>query len=121
MAVLLCCPAFHNNLIEDGVTDAEDVDDDRVFQQRQQVVWHSLPEMEQEVLDLEQSIEELYQSGRMVQQSKHGNRTCHLLKVDIDGVVQDALAVCFIHHDQSVHLTETIKERNDDEHQLLSE
>lgn len=28
----------------------------------------------------------------------------HLLKVDINGVVQDALTVCFIHHDQSVHL-----------------
>lgn len=28
----------------------------------------------------------------------------HLLKVDINGIVQDALAVCFIHHDQSVHL-----------------
>lgn len=61
--ITLCCPALHNNLIEDGVTDAEDVHDDRVLQQRQQVVWHSLPEMKQEVLDLEQSIEEFDQSG----------------------------------------------------------
>ena len=28
----------------------------------------------------------------------------HLLKVDINGIVQDALAVSFIHHDESVHL-----------------
>lgn len=31
----------------------------------------------------------------------------HLLKVDIDGIVQDALTVCFIHHDQRVHLEKT--------------
>lgn len=30
----------------------------------------------------------------------------HLLKVDINGIVQDALAVCFIHHDEGVHLQE---------------
>lgn len=42
----------NNNLIEDGVTDAEDVDYHRVLQQRQQVVGHPLPEVEQEVLDL---------------------------------------------------------------------
>lgn len=41
------------NLVEDGVTDAEDVHDDRVLQQWQQVVGHPLPEVEQEVLDLE--------------------------------------------------------------------
>lgn len=28
----------------------------------------------------------------------------HLFKVDIDSIVQDALTVCFIHHDQRVHL-----------------
>lgn len=28
----------------------------------------------------------------------------HLLKVDVDGVVQDALTVCLVHHDQRVHL-----------------
>lgn len=42
------------NLVEDGVTDAEDVHDDAVFQQGQEVVGHSLPEVEEEVLDLEQ-------------------------------------------------------------------
>lgn len=31
----------------------------------------------------------------------------HLLKVDVDGVVQDALTVSFIHHDQSVHLAKS--------------
>lgn len=45
---------FSANLVEDGVTDAEDVHDDAVFQQGQEVVGHSLPEVEQEVLDLEQ-------------------------------------------------------------------
>ena len=43
---------FCINLIEDGVTDAEDVDYNRVLQQRQQVVGHALPEMQQKVLDL---------------------------------------------------------------------
>lgn len=47
---------FHKNLIEDGVTDAEDVDYNRVLQQRQQVVGHSLPEVEQKILDLKQNI-----------------------------------------------------------------
>lgn len=47
---------FHNNLIENGVTDTEDVDYNRAFQQRQQVVGHSLPEMEQKILDLKQNI-----------------------------------------------------------------
>lgn len=28
----------------------------------------------------------------------------HLLKVDVDGIVQDALTVCLVHHDQRVHL-----------------
>lgn len=28
----------------------------------------------------------------------------HLFKVDVDGIVQDALAVCLVHHDQRVHL-----------------
>lgn len=41
------------NLVEDGVADTEDVHDDRVLQQGQEVVGHSLPEVEQEVLDLE--------------------------------------------------------------------
>lgn len=30
--------------------------------------------------------------------------TAHLLKVDVDGIVQDALAVRLVHHDQRVHL-----------------
>lgn len=47
---------IHDNLIENGVTDAEDVDYNRVFQQRQQVVGHSLPEVEQKILDLKQNI-----------------------------------------------------------------
>lgn len=42
------------DLVEDGITDTEDVHDDRVFQQGKEVVGHSLPEMQQEVLDLEQ-------------------------------------------------------------------
>lgn len=41
------------DLVEDGVTDREDVHDDGVFQQGKEVVRHSLPEMQQEVLDLE--------------------------------------------------------------------
>lgn len=45
-----------NHLIENGVTDTEDVDYHRVLQQRQQVVGHSLPEMEQKILDLKQNI-----------------------------------------------------------------
>lgn len=28
----------------------------------------------------------------------------YLLKVDINGVIQDALAVCLVHHDECVHL-----------------
>lgn len=43
---------FYGNLVENRVTDAEDVDYNRVFKQRQQVVGHSLPEVEQKVLDL---------------------------------------------------------------------
>lgn len=42
------------DLVEDGITDTEDVHDDGVFQQGKEVVGHSLPEMQQEVLDLEQ-------------------------------------------------------------------
>lgn len=42
------------NLVEDGITDAEDVHDDGVFQQGQEVVGHPLPEVQQEVLDLKQ-------------------------------------------------------------------
>lgn len=38
-----------------------------------------------------------------------GKADDHLLKVDVDGVVQDALAVGLIHHDQRVHL----KDRRD--------
>lgn len=33
----------------------------------------------------------------------------HLLEVDIDGIIQDALAVSFIHHDESVHLPKAMK------------
>lgn len=42
------------DLVEDGITDTEDVHDNGVFQQGKEVVGHSLPEMQQEVLDLEQ-------------------------------------------------------------------
>ncbi len=60
LELLLFCrnenPVFDNNLIENGVTDTEDVDYNGVFQQRQQVVGHSLPEMEQKILDLKQNI-----------------------------------------------------------------
>lgn len=44
------------HLIENGVTDTEDVDYHGILQQRQQVVGHSLPEMEQKILDLKQNI-----------------------------------------------------------------
>ena len=40
------------NLIKNGVTHTEDIHDHRVLQQGQKMVWHSLPEMEQEVLYL---------------------------------------------------------------------
>ncbi len=112
LELLLFCrnenPVFDNNLIENGVTDTEDVDYNGVFQQRQQVVGHSLPEMEQKILDLKQNIwraisvwEDISFSGFTL---FGGVRNDHLLKVDINGIVQDALAVRFIHHDQSVHL-----------------
>lgn len=48
---------FLDNLIENGVTDTEDVDYNRVFQQWQQVVGHSLPEVEQKILNLKQNEE----------------------------------------------------------------
>ena len=41
----------------------------------------------------------------------------HLLEVYINGIIQDALAVCFIHHDQSVHLW---KETNEIRQQSMS-
>lgn len=47
---------FPNNLIEDWVTEADDVNYNRVFQQWQQMVGHSLPEVEQKILDLKQNI-----------------------------------------------------------------
>lgn len=30
----------------------------------------------------------------------------HLFKVDVYGIVQDALTVCLVHHNQRVHLKE---------------
>lgn len=50
----------HIHLIKNGVTDTEDVDDHRVLQQRQQVVGHPLPEMQQKVLDLNETNKEFF-------------------------------------------------------------
>lgn len=91
------------DLVEDGITDTEDVHDDGVFQQGKEVVGHSLPEMQQEVLDLEQQqFDKPSKSGASRNVCRSRGR--HLLEVHVDGVVQDALAVSFIHHDQSFHL-----------------
>lgn len=79
------------------------------------MVGHSLPEVEQKILDLGNKINK-YVSLQIlkfewpVNSSRHCDLKLsraadyHLLKVDVDGVVQDALTVRFIHHDQSVHL-----------------
>lgn len=113
-----------NHLIENRVTDTEDVDYHRVLQQWQQVVGHSLPEMEQKILDLKQNIWlSVWVEGKLFAASFplhwfHNNkmiscnRNDHLLKVDINGIVQNALAVSFIHHDQSVHLQRQWWRRN---------
>lgn len=33
-----------------------------------------------------------------------------LFKVDVDGIVQDALTVCLVHHDQRVHLEQKLQQ-----------
>lgn len=71
--------------------------------------------MEQKILDLKQNIWRdlsVWLDGKLCYKNNKilsGDSNYHLLKVDIDGIVQDALAVCFIHHDQSVHLQKTMK------------
>lgn len=35
--------------------------------------------------------------------------SAHLFKVDVDGIVQDALTVCLVHHDQRVHLKQQLQ------------
>lgn len=48
-------------------------------------------------------LDQLGRSGASQERAPGGR---HLLEVHVDGVVQDALAVGFIHHDQSFHLRE---------------
>lgn len=97
------CPRLY--LIKNGVTDTEDVDYNGVFQQRQQVVGHALPEVEQKILDLQNKFVNQRLSAYVIIIKKFLRHAGdHLLKVDVNGVVQDALAVGFVHHDQSVHL-----------------
>ena len=73
------------------------------------MVWHALPEVEEKVLDLEKT-RQTVKRGNTAEDShsrrvkRQGLMWGYLLKVDIDGVVQNALTVCFVHHDQGVDL-----------------
>lgn len=70
------------------------------------MVRHSLPKMQQEMLDLWKSKQStpLNTMTAMLSYWQTNGNVPYLFKVSINGIVKDTLTVSFIHHDESVHL-----------------